>query len=242
MATKDMSWLDTSRGGALVGAPRPPRIRKRSMGLADLLGSTFALVARKALAVEPKHKFSSTQFNLAVAGYSRSQGSPIPRLKELAASIPDEDLAEDGRESEYHVTVKYGLHADDPEDVRRVVRKWLASRRGMQGGMSVTAMLAKVSIFPAKEASTQRGGDQHDVVKVDVESDDLQSLNKAISALPHTDTHPVYKPHVTLAYVKAGLGKKYVGRGLGGHTVLMHALTFSVPSGEKTVIDLWKED
>lgn len=31
MATKDMSWLDTGRGGALVGVPRPPRIRSKPL-------------------------------------------------------------------------------------------------------------------------------------------------------------------------------------------------------------------
>lgn len=50
-----------------------------------------------------------------------------------------------------------------------------------------------------------------DVLKIDVISDDLEYLNELLSSLPHTDTHPTYQPHVTLAYVVPGSGAKYVG-------------------------------
>lgn len=56
-----------------------------------------------------EHKFSSTQFNIDDAGYPRSQGSPLDTLRKMAKAIPDKDLAEDGREDEFHVTVLWGL-------------------------------------------------------------------------------------------------------------------------------------
>lgn len=176
------------------------------------------------------HKFSSTQFNLEHAGYSRTEGSPLPRLQELADAIADEDLAADGREDEHHVTVKYGLHTQDPEDVRHIV----------EGFGPVVARLGKVSLFPASESSAHKEQDeQYDVVKVDIDSPDLRRLNRLLcKSLEHTDTHPNYKPHVTLAYVKPGLGKKYVGKGLGGHEVHLNLLTFSDREGNRTEIGL----
>jgi hypothetical protein len=131
----------------------------------------------------------------------------------MAAQIPDADLANDGREDQPHVTVKFGLHTNNVADVRRV----------LAGEPPITVRLGKTSLFPAKE------GAAYDVVKVDVDSPDLHRLNKKIAdALPHTDTHPTYKPHVTLAYVKPGAGKKYVGRtDLAGRTMTVGAVTFS---------------
>jgi hypothetical protein len=179
------------------------------------------------------HKFASTQFNLAEAGYPKSQGSPVPVLEEMALSIPDEDLEDDGREDEPHVTVKYGLHTASPEDVRRLV----------EGFGYVTLRLGKTSIFPARETDAQRGGEQFDVVKVDVDSPGLHRLNALLADnLPHTDTHPEYRPHVTLAYVKPGRGEQYVGMDdVDGMEVLCGRLVFSDPEGVRTVIPLTRQ-
>lgn len=165
---------------------------------------------------EPPREFSSTQVELPadVAGDIRT----------LADSIPDADLGEDGREDKPHVTVKFGLHTDDVADVRRV----------LAGEGPITVTLGKTSLFPAKE------GADYDVVKVDVDSPDLHRLNAKIAkALEHTDTHPTYKPHATIAYVKAGLGKKYEGRtDLEGKTVTLNAITFSGKNRELVSIPL----
>lgn len=178
-----------------------------------------------------KHQFSSTQLNLSCAGYSRSQGSPLPLLQQFARAIADEDLASDGREEEQHITVKYGLHTNDPEEVRRLVTGF--------GPFEVT--LGAVTLFPAKEPSAQRGGEQYDVVKVEVESEDLRRLNALLSAnLPHTDTHPEYKPHLTLAYVKPGKGQQYITAEapFTGMVMDFGTLTFSNHDGEHTIIPL----
>ena len=40
---------------------------------------------------------------------------------------------------------------------------------------------------------------------------DLVNLNYTVSKLPNEDKYPIYIPHLTLAYLKPGTGKKYIG-------------------------------
>jgi 2'-5' RNA ligase len=162
-----------------------------------------------------KHEYSSTQVDL-----------PTPLAQGIitaGASIPDEQLADDGRETVPHITVKFGIHGEDPAEVQKLLAE----------EPPVTATLGKTSIFHTDEA---------DVLKVDVDSPDLHRLNAKIAdALPHTDTHPDYKPHVTIAYLQKGQGEQYDGQdipGVTGQTVTLPAVTFSSKNGEKTNIPL----
>lgn len=163
-----------------------------------------------------KHDYSSTQFNLP-AEHAKA-------ISDLAAKIPDGHLAEDGRETTPHVTVKYGLHGDDPEKVRALLKD--------QAPIPIS--FGKTSMFPANESG------KADVVKVDVDSPELHALNRKIAdALPHTDTHPGYKPHATVAYVKPGEGQQYVGdASMEGKKALLSHLTFSDKNGNATEIPL----
>ena len=163
-----------------------------------------------------KHEYSSTQLQLPPA--------VADKVIALGESIPDEDLAEDGREDDVHITVKYGLHTNDPGKVRRM----------LFNEPPVTVTLGNTSIFSADESGTA------DVVKVDVESEGLRRLNKKIAkALAHSDSHKTYKPHVTVAYVKPGKGKDYEGRSdLAGQTVTIDHLLFSGKNGTKVSIPL----
>jgi len=63
--------------------------------------------------------------------------------------------------------------------------------------------LKKISMFD----NADKG---FDVVKFDVEGKDLFKMNKDFAKLPHTTDYPDYHPHVTIAYVKAGTGEKYL--------------------------------
>lgn len=169
---------------------------------------------------EPKqdhpYEYSSTQVNLPV--------KMAEAVKRMAAEIPDEDLAENGREEFPHITIKYGLHGTDPE----AVRKLLADVAPFSVDMEAT------SFFPNGESGNG------DVLKVDVDSPALHALNKKIAdALPHTDTHPTYQPHATIAYLKPGLGKKYAGNGtLMGRSVRVTSVAFSDKNGKQTRIKL----
>lgn len=107
-------------------------------------------------------------------------------------NIPDEKLYVSdegglGRERESHVTVKYGLMTDQvPESIYSLVHSTTP----------FPIVIGKVSIFR---------NPKYDVIKCDVESPQLRALNKAVSdAVPHHDTYPDYRPHLTIAYVISG--------------------------------------
>lgn len=165
------------------------------------------------------HEFSSTQVDL--------PEQVAQKVRALAATIPDSALAADGREARPHVTVKYGLHTDDAAEVRALLSK--------EGPIEVT--LGKASLFPPNKP----GGDGAEVVKIDVEGPALRALNSKIAAaLPSTDTHPEYRPHVTLAYVKPGEGKKLLKNldALKGTKITIGEIVFTNTKGQETVIPL----
>lgn len=97
-----------------------------------------------------------------------------------------------GRESEPHATVLFGIHADVPDtDVEELI----------DDVKTPSISLDKVSSF---------NNEKFDVLKYDVESEDLHKLNKEFKTLPHTDTFPDYHPHATIAYLKKGKAEKYI--------------------------------
>jgi hypothetical protein len=141
--------------------------------------------------------------NKAVHDYSNTQvavkGEAAKRISDLGNKIPDSELYTEpndtsyGREQEPHVTVRYGLATDNPADI-----KPLSELPPMK------AKLGKVSIFET---------DKYDVVKAEVISDALISANKKVGELVDLpgETFKDYQPHATIAYVKKGEGKKYIG-------------------------------
>ncbi|GEM_PF-1267610 len=161
-------------------------------------------------------EFSSTQIDLPLQVASR--------LKQLSREIPDSELYDTeeggfGREADAHVTVKFGLHTDDYREVERIV----------SGFGPIRVKFGPVQLFKS---------DDYDVVFVSVESDDLQKLNKMIAAGTEvTDTHPVYKPHATVAYVLPGEGAKYKGdKSLAGLEIEVDEITFSGKDSSKVMI------
>lgn len=153
-----------------------------------------------------KHEFSSTQVNL-----PKDESEKVLELgKKL---IKDEDLAEDGREMNPHITAQFGIETNDAEAIRNALKDVAPFK----------VKLGKTSIFPAKE------GADYDVVKLDVDSPELHEIRKLIAAaVPHTNTHPTFIPHATLGYVKAGLGEKYVGNSeLEGTEITFDKIVFS---------------
>jgi SPP1 gp7 family putative phage head morphogenesis protein len=163
---------------------------------------------------EPSHEYSCALFKL--------PGELAFEVRKLGDRIPSEDLAADGKELDPHVTIKFGLHTNDVDEVRQAVL----------GQAPVAIQLGKCSCFKAET---------YDVVKLEVESDALHALNKHVSeSLKCTDTHPTYQPHVTIAYVKSGLGPYYAKRlnDLQGKVAVFDRLTFSNKTREHTAIPL----
>lgn len=119
------------------------------------------------------------------------------KMLELGKQIDPEDLYEDeadgGIETEPHVTVKYGLTIED----FGLIKECLDEAKGGK------VYLGKSSIFEK---------DEYDVVKIDVESETLDKLHEKLNKLPHNDKYMDYHPHATIAYVKPGKGKKYIGK------------------------------
>lgn len=120
-----------------------------------------------------------------------------------AENIPDEILYTDvedptgyGRETHIHTTVCYGLDpAMDRQRIKDVVDGLTAP---------VKVRLGKISKFEPED---------YDVIKVEVESEDLHALHDVVKALGVPgETYPDYKPHLTLAYVKKGAADTLLGQ------------------------------
>ena len=95
-----------------------------------------------------------------------------------------------GRQSEGHVTLLYGLlsHATDIRPaIDEVLDEW---EPGPVQGCEVT-------VFP----SPWEDEPYSCVVSELSLTSQLRDGHARLSLLPHIDTHPVYRPHVTLAYV-----------------------------------------
>jgi 2'-5' RNA ligase len=127
------------------------------------------------------HEYASVQLNL--------PSEESKRALALAAKVREEDLADDGREYEPHITVLYGVDAENPEDVESVVA----------GFGPVDAELGGVDYF-ANEGT--------DVLYISVEGESVHRLRRLLEGKFGGDGRE-YTPHVTLAYVKPGLGEKY---------------------------------
>ena len=155
------------------------------------------------------HKFSSVQIELT--------GKVSEKLLAMAARIGDEDLAPKGRETEPHVTVRWGLHQDSAP--RALLEQWAP----------ITMTFGQTSVFE---------GEEFDVIKVDVVSPQLLALNAELASLPNTETHK-YSPHATLAYVKPGLGRKYSGMtDLDGVSFEAAEVVFSDTEDARSVVHL----
>lgn len=169
------------------------------------------------------YDFSSTQVNI--------PDSDKNKFINFCKSIPKENIYNDplddtkGIEDEPHITVLYGLHTDDVNDVKNVLKDFTGS---------ITVKLGKISLFK---------NDKFDVLKIDVESDDLKKLNSIIKTLKNENKYPVYHPHLTLAYVKKGTCDKYEGdsRFEGQSYTFDHILFSEKHTSNKNKIKLIKD-
>jgi 2'-5' RNA ligase len=99
-----------------------------------------------------------------------------------------------GLEEKPHVTVVYGIHEDeiDSETIANVIKANMKP---------FTVKIEDVDVFE---------GDEYDVVKYNVPiHDQLQQYRDLFMKFPNTQSFPDYNPHMTIAYVKPGTGKKY---------------------------------
>jgi len=96
-----------------------------------------------------------------------------------------------GLEDEPHTTLLYGLHDDVTEDdVRDTIS-------GFDYG---TCRITNPSLFE---------NENYDVLKFDTSGPNLHETNFELKNYPHTTSFPNYHPHLTIGYLKPGMGKKY---------------------------------
>jgi 2'-5' RNA ligase len=138
----------------------------------------------------------------------------IDAFKDIQNQISEDDLAPDGIEDKQHVTVKFGV-AGDPslQDL-------------------VDALYAMNEIKP--EQLTYKGisvfsNAEQDVLKFGIVVDEkLQSMRDIAEDKFDCsgDDHEDFNPHTTIAYLKPGMGKKYIDPDAEG-TVTVKGLTYS---------------
>ena len=146
----------------------------------------------------------------------------FPEMSELHSQIEKEDVYVDpqdstfGLETEPHVTLLYGLHSNVGLDkVEPIVCEPTYS----------TVKAHNASLFE---------NDKYDVLKFDIKGDQLAEVNSKLKQFPFTSDFPDYHPHMTVAYLKKGMGKKYVDQ-LKGKEYQIHPshAVYSMANGEK---------
>jgi len=155
----------------------------------------------------------------------------IKNWKEITDKISQEDVYDaPGFEIEDspHITALFGFIYTEttPEDVKRVTKKILS------GKDKVKVKLKEISLFENKD---------YDVLKFDIDSSDLHKLNEALrEKFPYKNDHPDYHPHMTIAYLKPGLGKKYAKKLKKNIVFESDSFVYSYPPNEKYYFNLKK--
>jgi 2'-5' RNA ligase len=148
-------------------------------------------------------------------------------IRNFAYSLPDDgfikhpETGEPHIEYKSHITVKYGLLPTDARSVAAVIG----------GSGKINGVFGKLGIFST---------DKHDVLFVKAHSTDLFRLNnKATTELPCIENEYQYSPHMTIAYLKPGEGKKYEGMTFfSGVNFSFNRVEYSDSDGNNFPIDL----
>ena len=164
-----------------------------------------------------KYDYSSVQFD-----FPTEIATKVKKWGEK--HISDSDLYIEGdkyaREDDIHTTVKYGLVTASVEPIKNKIKDI----------KPFYITLGKISRFVPSD-------EEYDVVKIEYNGDGLFKLNKILCELKNEDSHPEYKPHCTIAYVKKGHCSELSGNGeLEGIRVKVDEVTFSSKTGEKSKI------
>jgi hypothetical protein len=179
---------------------------------------------RAALLKEGKHKNHKNEYGCLMV-YLDVAKEDWNKLQDM---IDDEDLYIDkqdpsyGREKEPHTTALFGFHADiNYEDLEKEIDKVKTPKIGFKG----------ISAF---------SNEKFDVLKFDVDSDDMHKMNAKFKKFPHTNSFPDYHPHVTIAYLKPKTADKYIKKmkEMKDMPIKVDKLVYSKPNGGKKTYGL----
>jgi 2'-5' RNA ligase len=123
------------------------------------------------------------------------------KLIEFINSIPNEIIYEPEHKwygktkpDQLHITVLYGVHINEADKTKKILERIPPV---------LNATLGEVSLFECEK---------YDVLKIDVKSSSLDKINEFLRRnVEYTNDYDDYNPHVTLCYLKKGMGKEYVG-------------------------------
>jgi 2'-5' RNA ligase len=154
---------------------------------------------------------------------------PVSNWDEITSSIDPEDVyneSEDGEthgiQENPHVTILYGLHDNVTQEMVKSVFE------GFTGSINIE--VDGIGVFENKD---------YDVVKFNVNPDGaLQELHDELSKFPNSYQFPDYKPHITLAYIKKGLGKKYIRNDYKYEVKNVNKICYSLSNGEKIYFEI----
>lgn len=149
------------------------------------------------------------------------------KFLEIIDSISDDDLyTEDGygKEKESHITLLYGTDASvKPSEIEQIINKY---------DKIFEVEFKSIDLFE---------NDKFDVIKFNVENKMLNEMNETLKTLPYKSDFPDYHAHMTLAYVKPGMGKKYI-KELNEPIILKPAsIVYSDKDSNKTTLLKYKE-
>jgi len=118
--------------------------------------------------------------------------------KELYMEYNENNLPMYGLETDLHCTVVYGFENTYNDKLIKKLQK-ITNSFG-----TINLEITDVSTFSSEN---------YDVLKFDVNSPQLETMNEIITKLfKPVITHPIYHPHITIAYLKKGYADKYCGK------------------------------
>jgi hypothetical protein len=152
----------------------------------------------------------------------------IPLWDQITSMIdPDDIYTEDdnfGIENEPHTTVLFGFK-DDEVNLDTI-------KNDLKDITEVPITINRIYHFNGSDTNKP-----YDVVKFDIDSPILHQLNGLMKKYPNENEFPEYHPHMTIGYVKAGLGQKYDGNLIKQPEIVSKRMVYSHPTGKK---DIWE--
>jgi 2'-5' RNA ligase len=154
------------------------------------------------------------------------------KLIEFINSIPNEIIYEPEHKwygktkpDQLHITVLYGVHINEADKTKKILERIPPV---------LNATLGEVSLFECEK---------YDVLKIDVKSPSLGKINEFLRRnVEYTNDYDDYKPHVTLCYLKKGMGKEYVGdKRFDGFNYKFDIFIYSDENWNKTPIQMQEE-